>query len=286
MITMLPLLVFFTGSFPIVQAARANRHTTLFHAIIWTIGAWLGWISSACLNDSPPLPNNTFFPYLALALTGCASMAVLGAWRPGVGAWNFVILGLLTVMGFLWFEGRLAEDDWVLRRVRTVFLASTVAIGVLNYLPTRLAPAAILLAIGCSQEILSLSGSEWLIPRTEAFRLMGRVIVGLVPWIAYLQMRWQPRARSDFDEVWLRFRNSYGMFWSQRLREQFNLSAKNSDWPVILRWQGLRVSPGAPPLSPSDRQAMFDNLRALMKRFEGPGKEIKTAKDAEGRRED
>jgi hypothetical protein len=272
---LLPFLVFLTGAIPIVQAARANRQTTLFHAIIWTIGAWLGWIAAACLNAPQGQPNDTFFPYLALALTGCSSMAVLGARRPGVAAWNFVILGLLIVMVFLLMEGRLAEDDWILRRVRTVFLASTIAIGFLNYVPTRLAPAAILLALGCALEILSISGSESQTANGDSSRAIGRLLVGLAPWAAYAQLRWHPKPRSEFDEIWLRFRNSYGMFWAQRLREQFNLSAKNSDWPVVLRWQGLRILHGASPHGPADRQAMYDNLRALMKRFDVPAKELK-----------
>jgi hypothetical protein len=36
--------------------------------------------------------------YLALCLTGCVGVAVLGARRPGVGAWDFVLLGLLAVL--------------------------------------------------------------------------------------------------------------------------------------------------------------------------------------------
>jgi len=261
-------LIFLTGFFPIARAARANRQTTLLHSIIWTSVAWLGWTGVAYFDVLQAQPNDIMSPYPALALTGCASMAVLGARRPGVGAWNFVVLGLLAVMMFLWLEGRLAEDDLILHRVRTVFLASTVAIGILNYLPTRLAPAAFLLAFGCAVEILSISGSEWLTAHGDAIRITSRLLLALVPWAAYLQLRSQPKPRSEFDQIWLRFRNSYGMFWAQRLREQFNQSAKNSDWPMVLRWQGLRIQPGSAPPSPAYRAAMLDTLRALLKRFE------------------
>src|SRR5262249_35044261 len=96
---------------------------------------------------------------------------------------------------------------------------------------------------------------------------VGRLMVGLTPWFAYAQMRWQTRVISEFDQIWLRFRDSYGLVWAQRLREQFNQSAKNVNWTVVLRWQGLRLLPGAAPLSLEDRHSMLTNLRALMKRF-------------------
>lgn len=175
-------------------------------------------------------------------------------------------------MWFLWLENRLAEDDLILYRVRTVFLASTIAIGVLNYLPTRLAPAAMFLGLGCAWEILSMSKPELLAVPFAPVHYVSLLAVALVPWVAYARVRWQPLPASEFDQVWLRFRNSYGLVWSQRLREQFNQSAKHSNWPVILRWQGLRMIPGESPPSHEDRVAMLANLRALMKRFEAPEK--------------
>jgi hypothetical protein len=269
-------LIFLSGIYPIGCAAWANRQTTLLHATIWALAAWLAWSAAVGFGALSKNPEPGFPHYLALGMTGCASIAVLGARRPGVGAWNFVVLGLLAVMVFLWFEGRLAEDDLILYRVRMVFLASTVAIGVLNYLPTRLAPAAVLLAFGCALEILATSRSESLTGRLDSSQPIAHLLLALVPWIGYVRMRWQPVSGSsfDFDQVWLRFRNRFGLFWAQRLREQFNQSAHNAKWPVVLRWQGLRVSPGELPPSPAVRGAMKVNLRALMKRFDSRPEEV------------
>ena len=267
MVSSILFLIFLTGLYPIWRAVRFNWKTTLRYPLFWGLGAWLAWVTVAYLQAIRLEPEASSPRYLALGLTGCASIAVLGARRPGVGAWNFVILALLLVMAFLWVEGHLAADDRILYRVRTVLLASTVAIGVLNYLPTRLAPAAVLLAFGCGLEIFNLTRAKppgWGYEPAQSF---ARLIVALVPWVAYARMRWPVNVPSEFDQLWLRFRNSFGLFWAQRLREQFNQSAKHSDWPVVLRWQGLRLAQGAPPPSPADRQAMLENLRALMKRF-------------------
>src|SRR5581483_7328575 len=93
--------------------------------------------------------------YLALSLTGCAGIAVLGARRPQVVAWNFVVLGLLGVMLLPVLERSVigaSSLDWV----RMVFLGGTLLVGVLNYLPTRAAPAAVFLAGFCVFEMIYL----------------------------------------------------------------------------------------------------------------------------------
>jgi hypothetical protein len=145
------------------------------------------------------------------------------------------------------------------------FLAATVAVGVLNYLPTRLAPAALLVAAGCAVEILRLadvSGAERLAPA-------GHLLLALSPWAASGLFRGRTQAPSEFDRTWLAFRDRFGLLWSQRTREQFNRSSAHAGWPVYLRWQGLRLRPGAAVPGPAVQDAILDTLRALLKRF-GP----------------
>ncbi len=78
---------------------------------------------------------------------------------------------------------------------------------------------------------------------------------------------WGPRpAQSEFDRLWLDFRDRFGFFWSQRVREQFNNSAAHAGWPVYLRWRGLRRTTRE-PIGPFDQQAMIDTLRKALQRF-------------------
>src|SRR4051794_17756783 len=83
--------VFISSAGPLIFAVWSNRMTALFHTLLWVIAAWLAWLISA----GTQLPSAN---YCALALTGCAGVAVFGARRPGVSAWNFVVLGLLVVL--------------------------------------------------------------------------------------------------------------------------------------------------------------------------------------------
>jgi hypothetical protein len=69
------------------------------------------------------------------------------------------------------------------------------------------------------------------------------------------------------DRAWLSFRDRFGLVWSQRLREQFNRSAANSGWPVMLTWKGLRAVPGASDQARPDDELLMETIRALMKRF-------------------
>src|SRR5262245_29838515 len=151
-------LIFVSGFYPIGCAAYANRKTTLLHAIAWALTAWVFWSAASVLGALREEAESFLAGLVALGFSGCASMVVLGARRPLVGAWNFVILALIGIMIFLWFEGTVAGDDVILQHVRTILFASTLAIGLLNYLPTRLAPAALMLAIGYGLEILLLTG--------------------------------------------------------------------------------------------------------------------------------
>src|SRR4051794_18939988 len=84
-------LVMASAGYPLSRAWLANRTTTLRPALAWTALALVTWVW-ALLDPEPPA-----LPYLALCLSGCAGVAVLGARRPGAAAWNFVVAGLLVV---------------------------------------------------------------------------------------------------------------------------------------------------------------------------------------------
>lgn len=248
-------LVWLTGAYPLVRAWRANRRTSLLQAVNWAVVAWAAWgwvLWPGAVGQAPR--------YAALCLTGCAAVAVLGARRPGVGAWNFVLVGLLAVMLLPLAENWLRPGALQLG-LRAVLLGGTIAVGVLNYLPTRFAPAAVLVALGAAAELVALV--EMADPPA-----VGRWLLALAAWVALAGAR-RRNPPSEFDCLWLGFRDRFGLFWGQRTREQFNRSAANAGWPVYLSWRGLRLDPGAAPPDAEHQEAMVAVLRALLKRF-GP----------------
>jgi hypothetical protein len=248
-------LILLTAAYPLGRAWLANRRTSLAHALTWVWPAWLAWLAVAVARvrgpDAPAAAR-----YVALCLTACAGVAVLGARRPGVVAWNFVVLGLLVVLLLPLAEG----FGWLrLTPPRLLFLAGALAVGFLNYLPTRLVFAAALVAIGCAAELASLGADP---ARTAGGWEL--VAVGAAPWSAYVMLVWQAGpARSEFDRTWLDFRDRFGALWGERMREQFNRAAANAGCAGRLGWGGLRGAPAA------EQEQLLATLRALLKRF-GP----------------
>jgi hypothetical protein len=254
-------LMFLSGAYPLWLAWRGNRRTTLLQAVNWSAAAWLGWVGMVALNGQGAA-RGEMARYLALCLTGCAGVAVLGARRPGVGAWNFVVLGLLAVM-------LLPVGQWLvlggrpLDVVRLLVPAGTVAVAALNYLPTRLAPGALLLGTGCGWELVTLGepslAGEWLRP--------GWLCVAAAPWAAWLNCVVAPPPAAEFDRLWLGFRNRFGLVWGQRVREQFNRAAANAGWPVQLYWQGLALLAGSAAPEQPTQEEIVQTLRLLLRRF-------------------
>src|SRR5437016_13832974 len=89
--------ILLTGVYPLWRAWRANRRTSLIQALHWAILSWVAWGLALLVADRWPAESAKVTCYLALCLTGCAGVAVLGARRPGLGAWNFVVLALLAI---------------------------------------------------------------------------------------------------------------------------------------------------------------------------------------------
>jgi hypothetical protein len=219
--------------------------------------AWLAWAALIVLDHTSPATLATT-RYLALCLTGCAGIAVLGARAPITGPWNFVLLGLLAVLLLPWVENVLLGRP-LLDPLRLAFVIATLAVGVLNYLPTRLAGTVLVLAVASGVELALLqdalaeeSSGAWLV----------HVSRGLIPlgcWLGWVMARKAPPA-SEFDRHWLAFRDRFGLMWGQRLRDQFNRAAANAGWPVWLRWSGLDGDT-------HETKEMVETFLVMVKRF-------------------
>jgi hypothetical protein len=258
---MVLLSLIVAGLLPIALAIRANRATSLGHALIWSLIAWLSWGVTFLVGD---LDRTTMEParYCALCLTGCVGVAVLGARRPHVFAWNFVVLGLFAVMVLPLLEtlflGTHPNDG-----LRVFFLSATLAVGILNYLPTRMALPSLVVLIVSAGEIALLYAPGSL-PGIGEQRIVD-LLLTLIPWLAW--GCWSSRAdRSEFDRLWLTFRDRWGLVWSQRVREQFNHACLNAGVPAQLTWRGLR----AESADIAQQQKSLDVLRATLQRFVEP----------------
>ena len=269
MVQMLATGLLLTTAFPLWRAWRANRTTSLRHTLIWAIIAWLAWLYAFCTNGGAG-PERIVARYLSVCMTGCAIVAVLGARRPGVSAWNVVVLGLLAVALLPLAQSLMVNGILQVPVHWTVLMAAILGVGVINYLPTRLGPAAAMIALAISVELIILVTTPDVGERWIRITPVSRCLLALAPWAAYLNVAWQGAAVSAFDRIWFDFRDRFGLIWGQRMREQFNRSAANSGWPLHLYWQGLRSLRAADHLSAPEPSAILATLHALLKRFGMP----------------
>jgi hypothetical protein len=194
--------------------------------------------------------------YAALALVGCAGVAVLGARRPGVTAWQFVVIALLGVMLLPFAEAALRDRPLQLSGVRWTFLIVVLALVVGNYLPTRLGVAAAMIAVACAIALVPvMDGNQELSAIARSVALGCTSAAPIAGWICLIARR---PPLSAADRLWLSFRDRFGAIWALRLQEQFRRSAANAGLTTTLTWNGLR-GPGDP--------RVYELLSALMKRF-------------------
>ncbi len=226
---MMAAILALTALYPLGRAWVAHRQTSIAHALGWATAAWIAW-GAALFAESVPLR------YLAICLTGCMGIAVLGARRPGVVAWNFVVLGLLVVQLLPLATSALlgTSAELQLSVPFLLFVTGTLVVTVLNYLPTRLALGALLLGFGCGVELWSVTNSGV----AESVIIAGRISLALTPWIALLSVG-RRMSLSEFDRIWLDFRDRSGALWAERIREQLNRAALNAGFSANLGWGGL-----------------------------------------------
>lgn len=258
------------GVLPLAEAWRALGKTSLRSAVLWSALAYGSWAAVWLMLDTTAAAETETARRIALVFSCTPGIAVMGARRPHVGAWNFVVVGLLGVLSL-----PLVEEIFLGVRshgeLRTFFVAGILGVTCLNYLPTSQALTALLAAGGLVGQFLTPAASD-----PDAFPPLRPFFTGnafdlmllLVPWAAWVTATIAGKRGSNtaFDARWLRFRNAYGLVWGYRVREQFDAAARNAGQPVRLTWHGL-VSEGKSPTDPGDIQEMEMVLQALLRRF-------------------
>jgi hypothetical protein len=258
-------LILLAGAYPLWRAWRTNWITSLLHSVAWASFAWLAWVAVLFVPEGSALRD---LRYVALSLTGCAGVAVLGARRPGVSPWNFVVLALLALDLLPMAEGAFTGRDLEPGALRMTCLVGTVLVGVVNYLPTRFytaAMAALAGSLGTLAILLRPAGAGY--PGIPV-ALLAHGCIALTPWLAlFARQRKLSAPFAESDRLWLDFRDRFGFVWSKRLCEQFNNAARHARWPVRLSWYGMELMTSGEPLSADKEAEIVNALRALTKRF-------------------
>jgi hypothetical protein len=210
--------------------------------------------------------------YAAAVGTFCPLTAILGAKRPQDRGWQWVVASLWLVLLVPVAQAIASPGGTQLELVGAWrwLLWGFIAMGLLNYLPTRFALSALLVAGGQVILLGAPTGiAQNLSPTT-------RIAAALALFLAagglarLCRFRASPSTLSQTAR-WLTFRDAWGAFWALRVLQRVNQTAELSHWPVRLQWSGLVLTdePAAPAtLAPQLEAAVNQSLDALLRRFE------------------
>jgi len=268
-------------------AFRRLRGTTLSAPAAWAAIAALTIAAvESLLALRPEMEAHlsaSLLRYAAAVGTFCPMMAVLGAKRPQDRGWQWVVaalwITLLVPAGQALASSAASRLD--LFPAWRLMIVALIAMGLLNYLPTRNALPALLTA--AAQACLFAAYLLKTPPGNPQVRvtlgLTALLLAALIAHAQSLSLRGLPRsprttsedALSHLTHRWLVFRNAWGAFWALRIMHRTNQAAEAAPWPVRLQWHGFTTVEGCPDGDGGGLVAghLEQTLDSLLRRFEG-----------------
>ncbi len=265
----------------VVAIARPSlRPTTLIAAWGWAFGAVVVWgiagIGDWTLGSTEAAAPAFELLWFAVALLSlCPAVAVLGARRPGAGAWNgFVLVPLLAVLG--WPALAVLAGGFPLRPLeleapQLIGLGIVLLMGAGNYVGTRYGTSAVLYALAVCLLLAPLFGAspDWLSPPTT--RALGSCILGVSAVLAGLKRNRLSLAGEPFDRLWEDYCNTFGIVWAHRLQDRFNTLAQQKQWPVVLTPAGFHWNSAVSAEQRRETTKKIEqSLRWMLRRFVDP----------------
>lgn len=270
-------------------AAWFVRGSTAVPAALWSAAAALFFALTTLQQTTENLDIATLGIHRVViaALSVCPVMSLLGAKRPQHGVWQFIVgtlaavLALPAASAILIHPGSL-PDLHILGRF---FLPVLVLVGWMNFIGTRRAAAATLVAVGHFGLIWPLLPG---IQLEDALPQPARDLVAISCMtaggflalaqavFAWLRRRLVladgdrlPLESSEFtyrvNTCFLALRETLGAAWTLRLAERFDQMARRRGWPAQLTFQGLQIQED--PREASWEPDALRAMEALMKRF-------------------
>jgi hypothetical protein len=238
--------VFACGLAVVVQVialygVKSFRGTTLVAPCLWVaIAASCLLILALVQIESAGGLALSVLRFAVAAMTLCPLIAVLGAKRPQDRGWQWVVGALWLIL--IWPAAQTlanpAGPEFEIFLPWKIFIVALIAMGPLNYLPTRHWLASLFVAGGQFLMFSKFLGIEqpeaWLAVATFCFCVASLLVLirhkSHAPTNATLPLQ---------TDRWLGFRDAYGAFWGLRIMQRVNETAALRNWPVELTWSGF-----------------------------------------------
>ena len=182
--------------------------------------------------------------YLCSVLMLCPPIAVLGARKPGVQAWNwFVLVPLVLVIGF---PAMALRGSSSLTAPLQIELPAAIGFGLVlvmgagNYFGTRFTLAAGLSVFSLLLIVGSLTSSvSENFPSTLNSRIWGTLSLSAAFITAACRAKRTFSRTHRMNQIWIDFRDDFGIVWSKRIMDRINRIANEEHWPVRLDLDGF-----------------------------------------------
>ncbi len=255
----------------------STRGSTMTCPLIWSIVAlwavagaeWYVWSNATEVGEGHWATSLRFF---VATLTFCPAMAVLGAKRPQDWAWQFIVFSLWLVLILPAGEALLLRRSGLIEihDARAVFLAGLIALGTLNYLPTRHCLSALLVGVG--QALLLAGNLPGIRHDLGATGVLSFAVLVLLASLWTLRRTKVPEGkRFQADPAWRTFRDWYGAMWGLRVVQSLVSASEMYQWPVTLSWSGFfEIEREAPQENGEIELALQTTLRGQLRRFMSP----------------
>jgi hypothetical protein len=182
--------------------------------------------------------------YLCSVLMLCPPIAVLGARKPGLQAWNwFVLVPLVLVLGFPALALR-GSGSWTaplqIEIPAAIGFGLVLVMGAGNYFGTRFTLAAGLSVLALILTVGSVTSSvSELFPSTVNCRIGGTICLSAAFITAASRAKRTLPISHPMNHIWIDFRDEFGIVWSKRIMDHINRIADEEHWPVRLDLQGF-----------------------------------------------
>ncbi len=247
------------------------RGTTAVPAAAWAVAAAVNFagIEAWAARGGLPEPSAAASARLvAVALSICPAMSLLGAKRPQHGVWQVIVASLAVVIAMpaasaAFVRPGALPDVHLLARG---FLLVLAVAGWVNFLGTGRVAAATLLTLG-----LLLLSRPFLpgVDTAGSLAASWAEVIGAAAAAAGAVAAMLPSkcvaGKDSITKPFISLRDTIGSAWTLRIAERFNTTAETRGWPCRLLLDGL--SAGGDPDDDAWRPQARRVFESLMRRF-------------------
>jgi len=266
---------------PVLRVRVVLAKTTLVEAWWWGVLALAVWASTWLATELVPVAREGLADQLwfASAVTMVSPfVAVLGARRPGSRVWSwFIVLPMMVVLFLPAVTAWNRDLHPTALRLEVPMLAGyglVLLMGAGNFLGTRFAISAFLAALACLSVLWPISSlASWFPWDSRTTHAAATIGLCLAAWAGCWQAGRTSRARPNaLENVWIDFRDFFGVVWGRRVLDRVNDAARQENWPVRLHLDGFApVDPAnETALSPEQSGRIEQVMRWLLRRFVDP----------------